>query len=210
MKIIRRVLVCFAALAAFGLAPASIAIAASSCCPPAIPAGAPLPAASLYQAEVGFTTDANRPFNLAELRGRPVAMTMFFSTCTYACPATVIDLTRIRERLPAQVRDRAVIVMVSFDTERDTPDALRRFRETRGLDENWILLRGTDDAVRELAALLGVKFKRETDGQFAHSNLITILSPEGEIVHQRAGLTGGIDEAVAAFSATAVAKRDRT
>jgi protein SCO1 len=179
---------------------------AADCCHPEIPAIAPLPAASLYQLEVGFTDDANRPVKLAELRGRPVVITMFFSSCTYACPLIVQDLTRLRQRLPADIRDRALLVLVSFDTERDTPAALHAFREARTLDAQWLLLRGSDDSVRELAALLGVKFKREADGQFAHSNLVTILSADGEIVHQRTGLRGGIDEAAAALAATVAAK----
>ena len=54
-----------------------------------------------------------------------------------------------------------------------------------------------------LAALLGVKFKQEADGAFAHSNLLTILNPEGEIVHQRTGLQGGLDEATAALATSA-------
>jgi len=56
--------------------------------------------------------------------------------------------------------------------------------------------------VRELAALLGVKYKQETDGAFSHSNLVTILNPAGEIVHQRTGLKGGLDEATAALAGT--------
>jgi len=167
-----------------------------------------LPAGSLYQAEVGFVTDAGRPFRLEELRGRPVMIAMFFSQCSYACPATVTDLIRIREKLPDARRAEARIVMVSFDTERDTPAALKAFRESRGLPEDWVLLHGADDAVRELAALLGVKFKREKDGNFAHSNLITILSRDGEITHQRAGLSGGLDEAAAALDAAAVLGRE--
>ena len=55
--------------------------------------------------------------------------------------------------------------------------------------------------MRELAALLGVKYKQEAGGMFAHSNLITVLNQEGEIVHQRAGLKGGLDETVAALTA---------
>jgi protein SCO1/2 len=35
---------------------------------------------------------------------------------------------------------------------------------------------------------LGVKFKKDARGQFAHSNLLTVLSPGGEIVHQQIGL----------------------
>lgn len=179
---------------------------AADCCHPEIPAAAPLPAASLYQLEVGFTDDANRPVKLVELRGRPVAITMFFSSCTYACPLIIQDLTRLREKLPADIRDRALLVLVSFDTERDTPAVLHAFRDARKLDGQWMLLRGNDDSVRELAALLGVKFKREADGQFAHSNLVAILSPDGEIVHRRTGLRGGLDEAAAALAATAAAK----
>lgn len=178
---------------------------AADCCHPEIPAAAPLPASSLYQLDAGFADDANRAVKLVELRGRPVAITMFFSSCTYACPLIVQDLTRLREKLPADIRDRALLVLVSFDTKRDTPEALRAFRDARKLDAQWVLLGGDDDSVRELAALLGVKFKREADGQFAHSNLVTILSPDGEIVHQRTGLRGGIDEAAAAL-AGAVAK----
>ncbi|MCU0791472.1 MAG: SCO family protein [Opitutaceae bacterium] len=180
---------------------AAPAARAASCCAPALPAGEPLPAASLYQSEVAFTTDAGAAFTLADLRGRPVLLAMFFSSCAYACPATVVDLVRIKEKLPPALRDEVLVVMVSFDVERDTPAALRAFRETRGLPADWVLLRGENDSVREIAALLGVKYKREADGQFAHSNLVTVLSADGEIVHQRAGLSGGLDEAAAALVA---------
>ena len=42
--------------------------------------------------------------------------------------------------------------------------------------------------VLELAALLGIKYKKEPTGQYAHSNLITLLDKNGEIVHQQPGL----------------------
>ena len=40
----------------------------------------------------------------------------------------------------------------------------------------------------DLAAVLGVKFKQDPQGQFSHSNLVTLLNAEGEIVQQYAGL----------------------
>lgn len=197
------------------LAVASGALAASPCCPPpepkpccpAAPANpssiahhpSSLSAASLYQLDATFTTDAGARFTLGELRGRPVIVTMFFASCTYACPLIVADLTRVRDSLPLDVRDRAALVLDSFDPARDTPAALRKYREDRLLGEQWILLHASPATVRELAALLGVKYKPEADGQFAHSNLFTVLNPVGEIVHQRAGLTGGLLEAAAAL-----------
>ena len=193
-------------LAAFLCAAALLAAApgiraAGACCHAPLDAAVPRPAASLYQTEVAFTTDAGAPLRLADLRGRPVMLVMFFASCTYACPATVVDLARIREKLPPELRAEARVVMVSFDAERDTPAALHAFRQSRGIPADWVLLHGSDDAVRELAALLGVKYRREAGGGFAHSNLITVLSREGEITHQRAGLTGGLDEAAAALAA---------
>ena len=156
---------------------------------------------SLYQLDATFTADNGQPFALGALRGRPVVLTMFFASCGYACPLLLTDMQAIREKLPAEIRDQAAFVLVSFDTVRDTPVALAQFRGQRQLDTQWTLLHGDDGAVRELAALLGVKFKQEADGMFAHSNLITILNPAGEVVHQRNGLKGGLDEAAQAVSA---------
>ncbi len=155
---------------------------------------------SLYQLDATFTADDGRRFTLGELRGRPVVLTMFFASCGYACPLLVGDMQALRAKLPAEVARKAAFVLVSFDVARDTPAALKRYREERRIDADWTLLHGDDDAVRELAALLGVKYKQEADGMFSHSNLITVLNAEGEIVHQRSGLRGGLDEAAAALS----------
>lgn len=170
---------------------------AEPCCTPL--ATAPFTKTSLYQADAAFTTDTGAAFKLGDLRGRPVVLAMFFATCSYACPLTVADMQALREKLPAALRDRAAFVLVSFDVARDTPAALAKFRAQRALDAQWTLLHGSDDSVRELAALLGVKFKQEADGAFSHSNLITFLNPQGEIIHQRLGLKGGLDEAAAAL-----------
>lgn len=174
----------------------------NSCCQEPISSAA-FSRDSLYQADATFTDDSGKPFALSSLRGRPVALNMFFASCGYACPLTVTDMLSIQGRLPTELRSKTVFVLVSFDVARDTTEALAQYRTQRGLDSQWIILRGTDDSVRELAALLGVKFKQEADGAFAHSNLVTILNPEGEIIHQRTGLQGGLDEATAALTAVA-------
>lgn len=189
------------------LAPLLRAAESASGAPPAMPPccaviapDAPLSGRSIYQLDSIWTNDAGRVSRLAALRGRPVILAMFFSHCEYACPVLVQDLHRLRAQLPEAVRERAAIVLVSFDTVRDTPAALRAFRERMSLDAGWTLLRGETDAVEDLAMLLGVKFKQDARGQFAHSNLITILNAEGEIVHQHAGLQGDISEAARAVA----------
>ncbi len=190
-------------------------ISAAACCPPVVakPAccaeeepDAPLSARSLYQLDATWTDDAGQPASLATSRGRPVVLAMFFASCGYACPVLVSDMARLRELLPAEVRAETRLVLVSFDTERDTPAVLKDFRERSALDDGWVLLRGEDAPVQELAMLLGVKFKRDANGQFSHSNLITVLDREGEVAYQRNGLMGDMSETAKAVSVAALKK----
>lgn len=194
MKTNRLVLLYFLGL----LACAAALRAADGCCSSADPKTAvvgPLSSRSIYQVEATWTTDAGRDFKLAELRGQPVVLAMFFTSCGYACPRIVEAMMQIQETLPPAVRSRAQFVLVSFDDERDTVAVLHSYREQHGLvSGSWRLLRGAPDDVRELAAVLGVKYKKDAAGMFSHSNLITILNSQGEIVHQRTGLEGGLPE----------------
>ena len=122
---------------------------------------------------------------------------MFFTNCRFACPMIVSDMKRIETKLTPEIGARIGFTLVSFDTKRDTPAVLATYRRTHALPiENWTLLRGEPDDVLELAALLGLKFKEGANGQFAHSNVITILNAQGEIVHQQIGLNQDIEKTV--------------
>jgi protein SCO1 len=159
-----------------------------SCCKKPLAAAAPLPDKSLYQVTSSWTNDASAPVTLTSLRGKPQIVTMFFASCEFACPLLVNDMKRIEAALPENVRTNVGFVLISFDTERDTPPALAKFRTLHKLNSNWTLLRGGTEDVLEISALLGVKYKRDARGQFAHSNLITLLNPNGEVVTQQIGL----------------------
>lgn len=159
-----------------------------ACCRKELAASAPLPDKSIYQVSSVWTNDVNARIELSMLRGRPVLLTMFFARCEFACPLLVNDMKRIEAALPEKVRTNVTFVLVSFDSERDTPSALAAYRRLHQLAPNWELLRGAADDVQELGALLGVKYKKDARGQFAHSNLITLLSQEGEVLTQQSGL----------------------
>ena len=155
---------------------------------------------SIYQLDSTWTSDVGREVKLGVLRGRPQVLAMFFTSCEYACPILVHDLQRIEQALPASLRDKVDFLLVSFDTERDTPEVLRAYRAKQHLGtKHWTLLRGSGDDVRELAALLGINFQKDTRGQFAHSNLITVLNRDGEVVHQLTGLKQGIETTIEAL-----------
>ena len=160
----------------------------SSCCAKPVAAERPVSDRSLYHLDSSWTNDAGAALKLGALGGRPLVVTMFFAKCEYACPVLVHDMKKVEGALPENVSTNIGFVLVSFDTERDTPAALAEYRKNHDLPANWTLLRGTPDDVLELAALLGVKFKEDARGQFAHSNILTVLDANGEIIHQQIGL----------------------
>jgi protein SCO1/2 len=152
---------------------------------------------SLYQIDSTWTNDSGKAVRLASLAGRPQVVTMFFSNCQYACPLLVHDMKKIEAALPAGLRSRVGFALVSFDSERDTRATLAKFRTSRALPESWTLLTAKPDDISELAMLLGVKFKKGADGQFAHSNVITVLDAKGQIVFQQNGLNKDATEVAA-------------
>jgi protein SCO1/2 len=165
------------ALLTMAVTPA-VVTAAGCCCTPAS-AARPLSDKSIYQLDDTWTDDASRPVKLADLRGHPVVLTMFFTNCEYACPILVNDNKRLLDGLAPELRDQVRFVLVSFDSTRDTPAALHAYRERVGIPADWMLLRGDAGNVRELAMLLGVRYKQDAHGQFSHSNLITVLNAGG-------------------------------
>ena len=164
---------------------------------------------SLYLLDSMWTSDVGRQIKLGALRGRPQVVAMFFTHCEYACPILVGELKAIEGKLPPEVLGKVDFLLVSIDPKRDTPAELATFREKRQLArERWTLLRGEADDVRELAALLGVNYAEDARGQFAHTNLITLLNAEGEIAFQHAGLKQEPAPLIAAIEKTATgAKR---
>ena len=174
------------------LAPTHLAtetdIAATTSCCVKVQSEKALSDNSLYQLDSTWTNDAAQAVRLVSLQGRPQVVTMFFSTCAFACPILINDMKRIETALPEHLRTNIGFVLISFDTDRDTPAALAAFRARHSLPSNWILLRGGSDDVLEIAALLGIKYKKDPRGDFAHSNVISLLENNGEIVLQQIGL----------------------
>jgi protein SCO1 len=164
------------------------------------PAAAPLPDRSLYQIDSSWTNDAGVALKLTALRGKPQVVSMFFATCQFTCPVLINDMKRIEAALPENVRTNLGFLLVSFDTERDTPEALASYRAVHKLPPNWTLLRGGPDDVLEFANLLGIKFKKDLRGQFSHSNVIAVLDENGEVTEQLIGLNRDVTETVAAIS----------
>ena len=140
---------------------------------------------SVYDLDTRWRDQHGTARQLSSLRGRPQVVAMIYTHCSTTCPFTVAEMKRIERESPRDVG----FVLVSLDPARDDPARLAMFASERGLDAaRWTLLDGSDDAVRELATVLGVRYRRVSPEELAHSNALTLLDADGAVVYQHAGL----------------------
>lgn len=145
---------------------------------------------SLFQLESTWTAADGREIPLSALGGRIVVLALVYTHCEHACPRIIADMRALRAEL-GEVGGRVGYVLVSIDPARDDVQRLQAFAAKTRLGDGWTLLRGADSSVRELAAALGVRYRRVSDTDFVHSNLLSILDPDGVVVHRQVGL--GVD-----------------
>ena len=150
----------------------------------------PVPEASLYQLPLTLTTASGLPMKLAALRGAPVIITMFYSQCASVCPLLTAQLQRITQRLSPSEQGQIRVLMVSFDSIRDTPEALTAFEAEHHIaGGNWIVARASAKDVRLLAAALSIQYRELSDHTFNHSAIISLADRDGVVQAQTADLT---------------------
>jgi protein SCO1/2 len=99
------------------------------------------------------------------------------------------DMKGIERQLDGADRDRVGFVLFSLDPGRDTPAALSRFAKEHDLEPSrWRLFAASEDGVRDLAAVLGVKYRRDEGGQIGHSAMIFVIDREGVVRHRQVGI----------------------
>jgi protein SCO1/2 len=158
------------------------AVVASSTSPALAPARprAPVDTPSIYDLAVTLIDESGQERSLDIFRGHPVLITMFYGTCTVACPLLTSDLKRIERLITEPARSRTRVVMVSFDRARDTPAVLSRLKRLHGMDaQRWLLASAPDDEARDLAGVLDIRYRKLDNGEFFHSSVIVLLDEQG-------------------------------
>lgn len=148
----------------------------------------PISGASIYNLKEKWSDQEGKLIQLQDLVGKKVVLAMVYLGCKSACPVLTADMKAIARKLPAGETDKVRFVLASIDPKRDSIAQLKAFSEKNKLGPNWTLLTGTDRSVRELAAALGVQYKQEKNGEFQHSNTITLLDDQGLVKVQIQGL----------------------
>lgn len=144
-----------------------------------------LPAMSMYHLDGAFTDQDGNSVTLGVFRGQPVLVGMVYASCPSACPLLITRLKKVLAELPEKARSEVKVVLVSLDPKRDTPEKLTELAKLHRLDgKQWRMLRSDDTTMREVAAVLGVRFRDDGNGLISHTSNIAVLDRDGVIVLQ--------------------------
>lgn len=154
--------------------------------------GPATPGDSVYQVHAALVDQDGKAFDLDAMRGTPVLVSMFYTSCEMVCPMIFETIHSALGAMPVAERKAVRVLMVSFDPARDSVPVLKKTAEQRNCDSQWTLARCDEGTARKVAAVLGIQYRRLTNGEFNHSTLVTLLDRDGRIVAKSSKL-GGVD-----------------
>ena len=149
----------------------------------AAPDQAPLPRDSVYQLPLVLTDQQGQARDWRTLRGKPRIVSMFYTSCRYICPLIVDSGKAVERALTPAQQQRIGIVLISMDPARDDVAALKSVADKRQLDPaRWTLAAPPVSRVRDVAGVLGIRYRALADGEFNHTSVLILLDADGRIV----------------------------
>lgn len=149
-------------------------------------------ALEISQASIGnqlgdftFVSGSGEPVSMASLRGKPLVLSLVYTSCYHICPMTTRHLSKVVEKArEALGTDSFNVATLGFDADHDTPDTLRQFAKNQAVDgRDWLLLSADKDTVGQLVEHLGFTYISSPRG-FDHVIQATVIDGEGRIYRQ--------------------------
>jgi len=128
--------------------------------------------------------------NMSDFRGKPIVISLIYTSCFHICPATTKNIARaIAATRSAVGKNQFTTISIGFDTLHDTPDRMRSFARQQGVagDDHWFFLSADKTTINRLAINMGFIFKPSTKG-FDHLIQTTIVDKDGKIYRQIYGM----------------------
>ncbi|MGH8134880.1 MAG: SCO family protein [Steroidobacteraceae bacterium] len=165
----------------------------------------PLPRDSVYQLPVSLTDQDGQLREWQSFRGKPRLVAMFYTSCQYICPLIIDAAKSVERNLTPQQLQNLGVVFISMDPARDTPSVLKEIAAKRRINTSrWTLVAPPLADVREIAAVLNVRYRQLADGEFNHTSALTLLDADGRVLArtEQMGAKGDPDFLQAARRAT--------
>jgi protein SCO1/2 len=132
-----------------------------------------------------FRDTTGQNFELDSLKGRPLVISLIYTSCHHVCPIITANIERNADiAQEALGEDAFSIVSIGFDWQVDTPDRMRMYASAKGIDTaGWHFLSGDEESVKAISKDLGFQFFPAPQG-FDHLSQTTIIDAEGRVYRQ--------------------------
>jgi len=162
-----------ASLAVVAMATAALAWVSRE---PALPRFGPMPSFRLVD-------QAGNPVTEADVKGKVLAVGFIYTSCTDICPMLTTVMATLQDQLRREglLGEDVLLLSISVDPERDTPEVLARYAREHGADTaTWRFLTGDPDHIRSVVVegfSLGLT---KTDAHAHHSGAEAVQAYEVE------------------------------
>jgi len=139
-------------------------------------------------ADYTFTDRRGRPVSLREFRGRPLLISLVYTSCAEVCSVSTRHLAKAvdaaREALGA---DSFSVITIGFDVDRDTPQAMADYARQQGVNlDGWKFLSADRATIDALTRQLGFIYRASPKG-FDHLLQVTLVDGGGRVHRQLYG-----------------------
>jgi protein SCO1/2 len=131
-----------------------------------------------------LTNQARTRIALSQLRGKVVVMNFIYTSCALPqfCYRMTNHFSVLNDRFTGREGRDVVLLSVTFDPTRDTPDVLADYAKQWKADTaRWHFLTGTPDEIERLAVPLGLDYFPD-EGLITHSLRTVIIDRAGRLV----------------------------
>jgi len=149
-------------------------------------------ALAISQAAIGrsvsnirFTRADGHSLRFSDFRGKPLVVSMVYTSCYQICPMTTRFLSEVVDKARAALGDDSfAVAIIGFDVQVDTPAAMRYFASKQGIeDKDWQLLSVTSSEVEQLVGDIGFQYFPSSNG-FDHLIQASVIDAEGRVYRQ--------------------------
>ncbi len=135
--------------------------------------------------DYSFTDAKGHQLSMNDFQGKPLVLSMVYTSCFQICPMTTRHLSKVVEKArDALGKDSFNVAVVGFDTPVDTPDTMQYFANKQGIhDKDWSLLSIAAEDAKALAKDTGFIYFPSPNG-FDHLIQATIIDADGKVYRQ--------------------------
>lgn len=135
--------------------------------------------------DYSFVGTDGQSLQFSGLRGRPVVLSLVYTSCYHVCSGLTSHLDRVVGVAQAALGTSSFTVLtVGFDTVNDTPERMRGYARARSVDRpGWHFLSTDAPTIARLARDVGFTWVASPKG-YDHITQTTLIGADGRVVLQ--------------------------